>query len=438
VTPRHVIIGMGPAAIAAAETIRAMDSGAPITLVASEIHGYYSRPGLAYFLANEVTEKGLFPMTAEEFARLRLDLVHDRAVRIDTSSHEVQLASGAALPYDRLLIATGSTAIPLRVPGFDLDGVVKLDDLDDARDIIRRGRMAKAAVVVGGGITALEIVEGLRDHKVHVHYLMRRERYWGNVLSVTESQAVEEGLRSRGVEIHYFSEIAAVLGEGGKVSSVQLTDGSAIRCDMVAVAIGVRANIGLAIDSGLTCERGVLVDEHLRSSDPDVFVAGDVAEVCDAITDRRTIEVLWSSAVEKGRIAGANMVEDAAHVYAKGAPLNVTRLAGSKITIIGTVGEGNDSDLEGLARGDSETWRRLGASTHVEWRDGENRVRLALADDVIAGAIVMGDQALSFPLQELVTSSADVRPIAAALILPGADVPALVDRLWREHGGRNA
>jgi len=426
---RHVIIGSGPAAIAAAETIRSLNASATITVVAAETHGYYSRPGLAYFLANEIPERGLFPLAPEEFSALRLDVVHDRAVGIDTAGHSVTLVSGHRVDYDRLLIATGSRAVPVRVPGADLDGVVSLDDLDDARDIIRRGRAAKAAVVVGGGITALEIVEGLRDHKVHVHYLMRKDRYWSNVLSPAESGIVEEGLRARGVQIHYFAQLAAILGERGRVTAVQLADGTNISAEMVAVAIGVRPVIDLALAAGLSCGRGVLVDEQLRTSDPQVFAAGDVAEVCDTGSDRRTLEVLWSSAVEKGRIAGENMAGAPLRTYAKGAPLNVTRLAGSRLTIIGTVGSGSDSDIEGLARGDSETWRRLGAATTVEWSDPTTHVRLALADDTIAGAVVMGDQALSFPLQELVSSRVDVRPVLAELTHRDAHVPAVIERL---------
>ena len=197
---RHLLIGIGPGAVAAAEAIRETDEAAEIVVVGADHDGYYSRPGLAYYLADEVPEKWLRPFTPAEFARLRLTVIHGRASAIDPSGHRVTLESGRELDYDRLLIATGSTAIPTKVPGAELDGVVKLDDLDDARDIIRRCRNAKAAVVVGGGITALEIVEGLQAHGVRVDYFMRQDRYWRNVLSETESHVVEQGLRDEGVQ----------------------------------------------------------------------------------------------------------------------------------------------------------------------------------------------------------------------------------------------
>jgi NAD(P)H-nitrite reductase large subunit len=429
---RHLLIGSGPAAIAAAEAIRGADSDAEIVALSADPHGYYSRPGLAYYLANELPEKGLFPFTPQDIRRLDMQLLLERAVRIDPTAREVTLESGRELSYDRLLIATGSAAIPVRVPGAELDGVVKLDDMGDARDLISRSRKGKSAVVVGGGITALEIVEGLRAHRGHVHYFMRRERYWSNVLSEEESRIVEQGLRSRGIEIHYFTKLAEILGRSGRVVAVRTETGEEVACDLVAVAIGVLPQIALAKAAGIDCDRGILVDEYLRSSAEDIFAAGDVAEVCEASTDRRTVEVLWSSAVAKGRIAGLNMATTPTRAYEEAPPLNVTRLAGFKITIIGTVGNGDDSDLEGIARGDSETWRELGDAVTVESQGEDCNVRLELGQSTIVGAVVMGEQSLSFPVQELIEARADVSAILPQLKAPAAPMATIINGFWRD------
>ena len=317
---RHLLIGSGPASISAAEAIRSQDANAEIVIVGAEQHGYYSRPGLAYYLAKEVPERSLFPAALEDLERHGATHLVDRAIAIDPVAHLVTLERGGTLPYDRLLVATGSRAIPLDVPGAALDGVVKLDDMDDARDLIRRSRRARSAVVVGGGITALEIVEGLRARRVHVHYLMRKDRYWSNVLSDSESRIVEQGLQARGVQIHTFTELARILGPQGRVTAVETSDGSQIPCDLVAVAVGVLPDKELAETAGLACGRGILVDSHLRSSDEHIFAAGDVAEVREARTGRPSLEVLWSSAVQKGRIAGLNMATEPVHTYEKGVP----------------------------------------------------------------------------------------------------------------------
>ena len=429
---RHVMIGSGPAAMTAAETIRGLDADAEIVIVSAEGHGYYSRPGLAYYLAKEVPEEGLFPFSSQDFERLDLHLLHDRAARVSPAAHRVTLESGQELPYDRLLIATGSRAIPVDVPGARLDGVTKLDDMNDARDLIRRSRTAKAAVVIGGGITAIEIVEGLRAHKVHVHYFMRKDHYWSDVLSDSESHIVEQGLRTQGVEIHFFAKLARIIGQDGRVVGVETEDGQRIACDLVAVAFGVLPQVELAEAAGLDCGRGILVDQYLRSSHDDIFAAGDLAEVRDASSERRTIEVLWSSAVAKGRIAGLNMAGESLHAYEPAAPLNVTRLAGLKFTIMGTVGRGKDSDLEGIARGGSETWHGLGDAAVVEAQVGEAHVRLVFGESTMAGAVVIGDQTLSFPLQEIIAARADVSAIVADLQAPSAPLAELIDHFWRD------
>jgi NADPH-dependent 2,4-dienoyl-CoA reductase/sulfur reductase-like enzyme len=436
VAGRYVLIGAGPSALAAAEAIHGAEPGADIVLVSADTHGYYSRPGLAYLLAREIPEASLYPMSPAELRDLGVRRVTRRVVSIDPAGHTVTLEDGHELGYDRLLLATGSQAVPTRAPGAELDGVVKLDDLDDARAIIRRSAAAKRAVVVGGGITALEIVEGLRAHHVQVDYFMRQERYWRNVLSASESRAVEEGLVRGGVRIHTHTELAGIVGRGGRVVAVETGDGTRIPCDLLAVAIGVRPRTELARAAGLACERGALVDEYLRTSAQDIFAAGDLAETPDPRTGRRTIEVLWHSAIHKGRIAGLNMVSGPSHLYREGPSLNITRLAGMNTTIIGAVGAGKDSDLEGLARGDSQTWSELGDAVHVETRVDGARVRLELVGRTIVGAVVMGEQDLSFKLQELIEARADLGDLAARLAAPEAPVGVLVEqgwRAWKDH-----
>ncbi len=156
----HVIIGAGAAGISAAEAIRAEDPHAEIVLITEEKDGYYSRPGLAYYLSGETTESMLFPFAKQDFSQLKISPVYGSAARIIPAGKSVLLAGGQSISYDRLLIATGAEARTVDLPGADLDGVVKLDNILDARLILKQARKAKAAVVIGGGITALELVEG--------------------------------------------------------------------------------------------------------------------------------------------------------------------------------------------------------------------------------------------------------------------------------------
>ena len=435
---RHVLIGGGAATMAAAEAIREADDGAEIVVVCADPHGYYSRPGLAYFLTHELPEARLFPFTREDLRRLDVAWITETATAVDPAAHRVTLESGRQLAYDRLLLATGSKAIGTSVPGAELEGVVTLDGMDDARRIAGRCGKGRVAVVVGGGITAIEIVEGLRARGVHVHYFMRKDRYWSNVLSGSESRIVELALGREGVEIHAFTELVGIRGRGGKVAAVETAAGDVIRCDIVAAAVGVRPRIELARAAGLPCGRGILVDEYLRAGDPDIYAAGDIAETADARTGNRQLEVLWNAALHKGRVAGLNMAADLdgaggpVTTYVQDSPINVTRLAGLHTTIIGTVGSGADADLEGLSRGDSQIWSELCERAIVEAQRGDAHVRLALGEHTIAGAVVMGDQSLSYPLQELIERRVDVTGSVAALEAPQAPIVELINGLWAD------
>lgn len=435
----YVIIGTGAAGVSAAETIRSLDSRGKIYLIGDEPDGYYSRPGLAYLITGEIPEAQLFPFRQEEFRKLRLDWVHGAVQHIDRKNQRVLLKNRITIDYDFLLLATGASARKSDLPGADLEGVVQLDNIMDAREILRRGKKAKAAVVIGGGITALEIVEGLQALKVKVHYFLRGDRYWGNVLDEAESKIVEHRLFEEGVTIHYNTEAKEILearswlfnNETGRVGGVRTMDGAEISCDMVAIAIGVVPRVELARSAGLELDRGVLVDECMRTSDPKIFAAGDVAQAYDPYARRAILDVLWPVARDQGRVAGTNMAGGEA-VYRKEAPLNVTRLAGLTTTIIGAVNcGGKDADTKGIVRGDSETWRAIPDALVSQQGFDVNRIRLMVGEKTLKGAIVMGDQKLSRPIHQIVHREIDITPIRERL-LTEADVAGIIADFWKE------
>ncbi|MFZ2361691.1 MAG: FAD-dependent oxidoreductase [Anaerolineae bacterium] len=424
---RYLIVGQGVAGIAAAEAIRAADAGGEITLLSDDPHGYYSRPGLAYYLTGEISRAHLFPWRDEEFVQLNLTRVQGQARALDCIGHRLLLTTGAILSYDRLLLATGSAAVRPTLPGSGLPQVVTLDNLADAERILTLARKAHSAVVVGGGITALEIVEGLHRRCRRVHYLLRGERYWSNVLDEVEGRIVLERLAADGVQIHPRSELAAIEEKHGRVAAVLTTSGQRIPCDLVAVAIGVAPRAELARAAGLQVDRGILVDEFLRSSAPDVYAAGDVAQVYDPRVGKALLDTLWNSARSHGAVAGQNMAGSSIR-YVKPTPLNVTRLAGVTTTIIGSVGSGRDADLVGIARGDSELWRQLGSALVAEDEHAVNRLRLLVGPWTLIGAVLMGDQRLSLPLQRLISEQTDITPIRAQLLASNAPLAALLTR----------
>jgi NAD(P)H-nitrite reductase large subunit len=371
----------------------------------------------------------LFPRTADDYRKMNFRYVKGRVKNIQRDGHALELEGQASLSYDRLLIAVGAQAMPLEAPGANLDGVLKLDHLDDAKRILKFARRGKTAVVVGGGITALELVEGLVARKMKVHYLLRGDRYWSNVLDEQESKIVEHRLLEEGVKLHYQADVTEVTGKNNRVNGVRLKDGALLKCDLVAYAIGIRPRMELAKQAGLENDRGILVNEYLQTNDPDIFAAGDVAQVYDPMTGHSVLDSLWGPARQQGYAAGLNMA-GIKTAYTKPAPFNVTRLAGLTTTIIGTVGRGRDADVVGIARGDSETWRQLRDSMIAQTGFEVNHLRLVVGEKTLLGAIVMGDQKLSYPLEKIVTESVDILPIRERLLAPNAKIGDVIAEFW--------
>ncbi len=437
---RYIIIGSGAAGLTAAEAIRSCDPQASIQMLTNDPYGYYSRPGLAYYLAKELSEDSLYPYRDAYFRDLKLNLVKEAAVRINPAEHAVHLRGGRVLPYDRLLVATGATASPPDVPGADLEGVVKLDNLDDARRIVKLARRAASAVVVGGGITALEIVEGLAARGVCTHYFLRGDHYWSSVLDETESKIVEERLKEDGIQLHFRTRVTEILKKKDRLEGVRNEDGSLVPCQILAFAIGIRPNKELAAACGLTVKRGILVSDHLQTSDPDIFAAGDVAQVIDKDHPDGLLESLWNPARQQGHLAGLTMAGDSASLV-RPVAVNVTRLAGLVTTIIGQVGESSekvkgDRDLNAIMRGDSEEFRQVPNAVVAETRGSKDRLRLYIGEHTILGALVMGDQALSRPLQNLIERKVLLRDVRERFLQPDAPLSDLIQRLWQVSPAR--
>ena len=434
---KYAIIGSGVAGIAAAEAIRSVDRSGKITLIGDDPHGYYSRPGLAYYLTGEIPDQALFSKQPDDLHKLSVRYLKGRVQRILRDQQYLEVEGQSYVPYDRLLLALGALSTPLGIPGSKLEGVLKLDHLTDANRIIKLAKKGKTAIVVGGGITALELVEGLAARGMKVHYLLRGDRFWSNVLDFQESKIIEQRLKEEGVTLHYFSEITEITGKHDHVHSICLKDGSRLRCDLLAYAIGVQPQTHLAKQAALEVDRGILVNEYLQTNDPNIFAAGDVAQVYDPFSKCSGIESLWGPARKQGTAAGLNM---AGHkkAYIKPAPINVTRLAGLTTTIIGAVGRGQDEDLIGIARGDSETWRQLPDTMVAQTGFEVNRLRVMVGENTLVGAIVMGDQTLSSPLEKLILNRVNISSIRDTLLIPNANISDVLAGFWSNFSERGS
>ncbi len=433
---RFVIIGNGAAGITAAEELRRRDPRADITICTDEPYPMYSRPGLAYVLINEVSAQQAMARKPEWYQQQRIELIHSRAVALDFKRQLVSLANGRGLLYDALLIAVGATAVKAPFPGGDLDGVVYLDNLDNTLDILKRVKTARAGVVVGGGITALELTEGLAHHDVETHYLSRKNNLWSALLNDQESKLVERQMIHHGALIHYQREIAEIIGRDGRVAAVKTTKGEEIPCEIVGVAVGVKPNLGLVKGTPLEIDRGLLTDEYLQTNIPGVYAAGDCAQIYDAWSGEKRVDSLWPTAVASGRVAAQNML-GLRTPYVKGVPFNAALLFGLHLTAIGQVAAAGRDDAEAeelsfISRGASEVWTSSSGSGYASaWADdGTSSQRLILRNNTIAGALLLGNQRLADPLRDLIDRRVDISHIKDRLLKGGTALAVAVMDEW--------
>jgi NAD(P)H-nitrite reductase large subunit len=268
------------------------------------------------------------------------------------------------------------------------------------------------------------MVEGFLGRGLRTHYLMRHSHFWSSVLTERESDLVLDRLREMGTQVHAGSELVRINGRGGRVASIETSRGETIACSIVGVAVGVRPQVDLARAASLRVDRGVLVDDGMRTSVPDIYAAGDIAQVVDRRTGQATLDILWPAAIATGQVAGANMA-GAGVSYRKGAPFNVARLADLPITIIGQVGTGRaDADALATGRGASEAWEAHGPLLSVVATDPPELQRWVLRGDRLVGAVLLGDQRLSEPLRYLIEHETDITPIREALLAPDRNLAA--------------
>jgi len=304
---RHVIIGSGPAGVAAAETLRKADSAARVTLLCGEGEAPYARMAIPYLLKGDIDEAGThIRKDADHYARLGIELLHGRAEAIDTAARLVAVAGGLTVPYDRLLVATGSRPSRERIPGIDLPGVRTCWTLDDARTILASARPGTRIVQMGAGFVGCIIMEGLLSRGVDLTILVRSGYMVRRMMNPTASGLIRQWCEARGVRILTRTQPRRLSVNGGGLR-VELGEGRSLAADIYLSAIGVDPNLDFLEGSGIETGQGILVDETLQSSVPGVYAAGDVAESTDCLTGTRQLNAIQPNAVEQGRIAALNM-----------------------------------------------------------------------------------------------------------------------------------
>ncbi|MFC6223066.1 NAD(P)/FAD-dependent oxidoreductase [Hymenobacter artigasi] len=296
-----VILGNGITGVTCALTVRRLQPEARITLVSSESAHHYSRTALMYVYMGHLRAQDIKPYEDWFWNENRLALVHATATALNTAENLLSLADGTTLAYDQLLLATGSESKLFDWPGQELAGVQGLYNLPDLEAMTRDTHGISRGVVVGGGLIGVELAEMLHTRGIEPVVLVRDARYWGAVLPPEEANLVDRQFQENHISVRYQTELREILGDAqGRVRAVVTTAGEEIACQWVGLATGVTPNLALASTSNVETDRGILVDEFLRTNVPNVFAAGDCAQHRQPGAGEVPIEQLWYT----GRMQG--------------------------------------------------------------------------------------------------------------------------------------
>jgi nitrite reductase (NADH) large subunit len=303
---KTVIIGAGPAGITVAETLRQYDKEADITLISSEPFPPYAPPAMIeYYL----TGREVHFWKGKKVADL-LGLDYRSGTQVEEvlpAKHAIRLDNGESVDYDRLVIATGSS-LYAPVPGTDRPGVCNFKSMSAAEELIKRVRehQVKSALIIGAGFIGVEIGLLLRALGVEVTQIEMADRVMPRVLDTETAQIVVDQMEARGIHVRLNTEAKAVLGEE-QAEAVQVEGEQSLAFDLFIAATGVKPNMRCFEGSGIEMDWGVVVDDHLRTTAPDVYAAGDVAETRDRITGERYVHAIFPNAVAQGRVVAQNI-----------------------------------------------------------------------------------------------------------------------------------
>ncbi|NNE27879.1 MAG: NAD(P)/FAD-dependent oxidoreductase [Saprospiraceae bacterium] len=295
------IIGNGISGITAARWIRKL-SDHSIDVISSESDYFFSRTALMYIYMGHMRLKDTQPYEEYFWEKNRINLINEHVSRIDFESKKLEFKSGGEHAYDKLILALGSASNKFGWPGQDLKAVHGLYSLQDLELMEKYSEGLEKAVVVGGGLIGIEMAEMFHSRKIPVTMLVRESSYWNNVLPQDEAEIISQHILDHNIDLRLGGNLEAILDDGtGKVGAVKVKEtGERIECGFVGLTAGVHPNVAFLKDSILEIDKGIVVDEYLKTNMEDVYAIGDCAQLASPNPGRRSIEAVWYT----GRMMG--------------------------------------------------------------------------------------------------------------------------------------
>ena len=343
------------------------------SIVGDELAPPYSRMAIPCLLAGDITEAGTYLRKQDgHYAASGIEIVQDRVKRVDRGAKMLILAGGRTLTYDKLLVASGSHPAVPPIPGIDLPGVHPCWTLEDARHIIDLAQRGAPVLLIGAGFIGCIILEALVRRGVRLTVVEMENRMVARMLDETAGGHLGRWCESKGIAVHTSARVEGIERGAGSNLVAWLDSGATVEASLIIRATGVAPNVDFLDRSGIEIGAGVRVDEHLRSSDPDIYAAGDVAEGRDFSTGGFSVHAIQPTAADHARVAALNM-------------------AGRTVVHQGSVNM-NVLDTVGLVSCSFGLWMGVdgGTSAVLDAPDRYRYVNLQFQDDVLVGASTLG------------------------------------------------
>ncbi len=369
----HVIIGAGPAAVAAAEQLKKLDPACDVTMLAAEAAPPYSRMAIPYLLVGNIDQQGTYLRKNENhFDNLGVTVRHARASSVTPASKTVNLIGGAEINYDKLLVATGATAVKPPIPGIDLPSVHNCWSLADAHKIIAQATPGSDVILMGAGFIGCIILEALAARKVNLTVIEMENRMVSRMTNETMGTMIKDWCVAKGINVLTSTKVDEI-AQNGDALSVKTNTGSEIKADLVITATGVRSNTAFLEGSGINVDMGIVVDDFMQTSVADIYAAGDVAQGKDFSTGDYYVQAIQPTAVEHGKVAAHSMARGHTTPHVGNVNMNVL-------------------DTVGLISTSFGMWMGVEGGEESERVDKENfkYINLQFKDDVLVGASSLG------------------------------------------------
>ena len=375
---QYVIVGGSAAGMAAACAIREQDSKGRLTIYSEEPDEPYFRPLIPFLVSGKKSPRDMAMQGNGPYKQGGIEVcLNSRIQSIDPGGGTIALENGGRIPFDKLLLATGSSPyIPPEIQGTDTEGVFAVRTLSDARLVEKRAHRAKHAVMLGGGLLNLKMAFALLERDIAVTLVVYSPEVLSQLMEPGDAGLIRDALHGVGLKIKTGASAKQILSNGDGVCGVVLEDGSEMACDIVCIGKGVRPNVDIMDAAALHIDKGVVVDRFTATSIEHIHAAGDVAVTFDPISNERIVTGLWTNAVEMGRCAGYNMAGRPTEYTGTFGILNATQVADEPFVSMGVVHTAG-TDFETHVIASHRAYRKVVFSP-----DGSRLVGILLVGDI--------------------------------------------------------